>query len=193
MALKITKKKKPEPPPKPKRRVRIAGKVSPVKAEPKPETPKPKRRVQLAGKTPPAAAERKPEPPKPKRRVQLAARTPAAPAERPASPRRPSAARTSPARHPASSASGGGEWIKWVLLAAFVAVVVSALGVYVRHSSRPPSRSPSIPDHYRGGDVQDNITRSMGGKSMEAWCKENEKDNEMVQQRRARRKGRTGR
>jgi len=79
------------------------------------------------------------------------------------------------------------------LLAVFVAVVVFAVGIYASRTREPERRRLSVPDHYRGGDVQDAITRSMGGKSMEEWCKEHEKDNEMVQQRRACRKQRSGR
>jgi hypothetical protein len=190
MALRIVRNRKPEPPPepdKPKRRVRFAGKAPPAPVEPQPEPPKPKRRVQIAGKTPVATAERTPEPSGPKRRVQVAGRKPAPDAERGASPRR-----SVGAGRPASrSGDSGGGWIKWAVLAVFVAVAAIALGVCANRPRGGRRRALSVPDHYRGGsDGQDRITRSMGGKSMEEWCRENEKDNEMVQGRRSRRSGR---
>jgi len=122
--------------------------------------------------------------------VRVAGRTPPSSAERPSSRRR-SPAGGRPAQR-GGTGSGGG-WIKWAVAALFVAVAAIVLGVYAARPRESRRRSLAVPDHYRGRDVQDAITRSMGGKSMEEWCREQEKDNEMVQGRRDRRKGRTGR
>ncbi len=103
---------------------------------------------------------------------------------------RPSAApRSSPPPQPSSP-------VKWVVLGVLVfAVVVAMLVAAAVSASKGGSKRGGVRFVYGDGSSgrrygRDATTESMGGKSMKEWCAEHEKDNEMVQQRRARRRGR---
>ncbi len=98
--------------------------------------------------------------------------------------------RSTPSTAPASP-------VKWVVVGvlAFMVVVGLLLAAAV-NQGRKGSSGGGIRFVHGGSRAasarrpgRDRITESMGGKSMKEWCAENEKDNEMVQARRARRKG----
>lgn len=90
---------------------------------------------------------------------------------------------------------GSGSHLKWVVvgIVAVMAVVVLLAVAAVNQANRETSGTGVRFVYGEGESAQrparDSITASMGGKSMKEWCAQNDKDNEMVQQRRARRRG----
>ncbi|MDP6524611.1 MAG: hypothetical protein QGI24_03610 [Kiritimatiellia bacterium] len=96
----------------------------------------------------------------------------------PGAQRRPAVNRTK------KQSESSGAWIKWVILAVFSLVAIVAMSMSVAHDNRKRVTRPNVGSYSSGSERS-----ARDGFDMRQWCKENEKDNEELQARRARIKG----